>query len=687
MLIEQIRLVNWQSYYGAGASAVTVSLRRKANGLSNVIVYGQNTRGKTALWEALRFALYGRVPKRMSKLETKSFKPVVAADSAKEPLLNVSAFEEGRWTVGVELWFDVLGVKYFLDRKYQKRPNVDVPKSDGDMTMTVTLKNETTGTFESDPTAFLSARLPEELARFFMFDGERLEEYRELLQKRDDVELRASIEAILRLPVLRDGTADFQVLKTENGKQLARFRKDLSGDKALRLAISRLEQDIEDNTTVLDGFRTERDAAKAEVDETKAWLRDNDQSKAAVEQVERYEQLAQRATDDIRKEHVAIKEFLPDVWRTILTPKLDEGVAGIDTDLMRQAAEEKEQVALEMQLAVLARQLAGDPCMECGTARLPPSSQVQAGLQAKQQEILRRVDVIKETKVTPNPGEMQARLRSLQRTRREANLEPLVSSEMAILRAKKEKRDAEAKAQKARDLLSADARREVASKVAQQDEATKKVGLLEAEVERLEKTINGLQSDLNTKLSGLKSDGVKTPAHRRAEIAENLLDALITVWESALETHRESMRAEVERVATDVFLTCSNNAQNYKRLAISNDFTISIINKSDKPDLGSPGQWAVIAYSMLDALTRCAGIEFPMVIDTPGRSIDDEHLQNIFEHFFQSGRQVILLPEGKELAPDVGDKNFGHLCAATYCLNKNDRDHTEVVVRVNNLAR
>ena len=30
------------------------------------------------------------------------------------------------------------------------------------------------------------------------------------------------------------------------------------------------------------------------------------------------------------------------------------------------------------------------------------------------------------------------------------------------------------------------------------------------------------------------------------------------------------------------------------------------------------------------------------------------------------GKQVILLPEGTELKPDVGDASYGHRCAATY---------------------
>jgi hypothetical protein len=122
-------------------------------------------------------------------------------------------------------------------------------------------------------------------------------------------------------------------------------------------------------------------------------------------------------------------------------------------------------------------------------------------------------------------------------------------------------------------------------------------------------------------------------------------------------------------------------------LRISESFQLSIIDKKNKPNAGSPGQWGLIAYSILDALTTCSGIEFPLVIDTPGRSIDDDHLRKTLAYLLESDKQVFVFPEGSELLPDDGDKLFGHRCAATFQLaqNKDDASITDIVKRVDNL--
>ena len=107
----------------------------------------------------------------------------------------------------------------------------------------------------------------------------------------------------------------------------------------------------------------------------------------------------------------------------------------------------------------------------------------------------------------------------------------------------------------------------------------------------------------------------------------------------------------------------------YTGLRISKNFKIDIMMKNGKTDAGSKGQFALVAYSMLDALTRCSSIEFPFVIDTPSRSLDSDNMQRVFDHIFDSNRQVICLPRGDEMDPDEGDKQYAPFIAATYSLH------------------
>ena len=53
--ILNITMNNWQGYYGSGKKSTKINVRGKS-GKRNLIVYGQNTHGKTALWQGIQYA-------------------------------------------------------------------------------------------------------------------------------------------------------------------------------------------------------------------------------------------------------------------------------------------------------------------------------------------------------------------------------------------------------------------------------------------------------------------------------------------------------------------------------------------------------------------------------------------------------------------------------------------------------
>jgi hypothetical protein len=159
------------------------------------------------------------------------------------------------------------------------------------------------------------------------------------------------------------------------------------------------------------------------------------------------------------------------------------------------------------------------------------------------------------------------------------------------------------------------------------------------------------------------------------------------VWESEEVIHRESMRKNVEDHATSVFTQISPlaNTGRYNGLRISSEFRIDIISKRGKRDAGSSGQSAFVAYAVIDALSRASGIEFPFIIDTPSVSIDNEGLDYLFDYllFDTSPRQVIILPEGKELKPTEGDDKYGAVLARSYSIQHDD-ENSVLLERVDN---
>lgn len=69
----------------------------------------------------------------------------------------------------------------------------------------------------------------------------------------------------------------------------------------------------------------------------------------------------------------------------------------------------------------------------------------------------------------------------------------------------------------------------------------------------------------------------------------------------------------------------------------------------DKTKL-SAGEKEIFAISLLWALVKVSGKDFPIIIDTPFGRLDSKHRSNIVKHYFsKAGQQVILLSQDEEI--------------------------------------
>ena len=64
MILQELVMSNWQPYYGSGLKGETKISLNGSNNEQNALIYGQNTHGKSAIWQAVQFAMFGRVNKR-----------------------------------------------------------------------------------------------------------------------------------------------------------------------------------------------------------------------------------------------------------------------------------------------------------------------------------------------------------------------------------------------------------------------------------------------------------------------------------------------------------------------------------------------------------------------------------------------------------------------------------------------
>src|SRR5439155_24119053 len=129
---------------------------------------------------------------------------------------------DGQYGFNVSLTFDYDGQEHELVREC--RPRVKAPTNDDDYTQDVLLRRRSSMLGPQEREKALQQIFPKEVSRFFLFDGELLQEYEELLINESEAGPRISeaIERILGVPILKRGRIHLTRMSDEADKQAAR---------------------------------------------------------------------------------------------------------------------------------------------------------------------------------------------------------------------------------------------------------------------------------------------------------------------------------------------------------------------------------------------------------------------------------------------------------------------------------
>ncbi len=177
-------------------------------------------RGKTTLLNAIRFAFFGKIVgrgRRQGSLHTTG---------------NWERAEAGHFGFEITLEMTYEGHSYRLTRTCRPRSGI-TPTSDEDYSPDYFLERD--GHIMGPQTAADELRriLPEQISRFFLFDGELLQEYEDLLHADSDMgpKISGAIERILGIPVL---TGARDSLKAACDRAQQRQAQAAQGDQKTR---------------------------------------------------------------------------------------------------------------------------------------------------------------------------------------------------------------------------------------------------------------------------------------------------------------------------------------------------------------------------------------------------------------------------------------------------------------------
>lgn len=134
-----------------------------------------------------------------------------------------------------------------LTRQLSLRRGVTKPSGEEDFEKMLSLNKNGSILSPEDREHELNMIMPEQVARFFLFDAELLQEYEELLETNtsEGEQIKNSIEKILGVPVLQNGVIDIEECLSNYERQKSRAAKADGKTTQLGLEMEALSANIE----------------------------------------------------------------------------------------------------------------------------------------------------------------------------------------------------------------------------------------------------------------------------------------------------------------------------------------------------------------------------------------------------------------------------------------------------------
>lgn len=517
--------------------------------------------------------------------------------------------------------------------------------------------------------AELKRILPEQISRFFLFDGELLQEYEDLLSSENDMGRRISeaIERILGVPVLtsartsllrlkeksehREATAAQGDQKTrEFGNQLA----DLHAQRqVLNEDLQRLERELE-----------EARSQKASLEEA---MKKKERLAALLDKRDTLERLMKEIEVRRAAKQVELEQAMSGAWCSLLaepirnaTKSLRESEMALQTELLRADVLSSLHVNSGSECPACLQQISPD-------ARRRIESSIHAASSKDLAEKNRELSTIRRKLAALEQYTGASRTEVLR------VLWDAVEEAAVDFAAKKGERD-----EIARQLESVD--EESLRKTKTDFESTiRLIDAIEKGVVRTRELLEQNKSDAENIQKRLdKLSGANLGAERRRR---ELLSDLHRLFNEGVGAYREQLRKRVEADAMRHFKALTTEPE-YAGLRINDSYGLTIVHQdgSDIP-VRSAGAEHVVALCLMGALQNNAPLRGPIVIDSPFGRLDRGHTRNIVRTLPSMAKQVVLLVYDDELPPSLAREELKSKLRGEWRLDRRSARHTELVPR------
>lgn len=628
MRLTKLTMINFMPYGGEHVLPFPTSERRNV-----MLVFGDNMRGKTSLLNAIRWCFYGRaLGRHMKELD-------LAA------MVNVDAAAKGDHQIAVYITFEADGVEYDLRRTAKPRELIVKPRSTNDFDIEVTLRKGTRVLRGDETDHELNQLFPEQISRFFLFDGELLQEYETLLA--DDSEqgkrIKTAIEQVLGVPALINGRDELRTLLREAQRVQARENKHIEAVRSVAEQQMQVQAEHQAITSDLAALRKREQDTVSEIEEFDEVLSATEAVQQAKAQIDSLK--ARRAALKLREQQLETEKLtiVRDSWKDLLQPRMQARIAHLVSLEHRQRAGIEQLGGLKVQIGQLRKLLASGACGVCGQ-EIESSRRSEIGAQLGQLE----GSLTAGTASALELGTVTEELSRLSRLRAVGALERLRTVESELNRVAIEQTTIESEDEVLQQQIRGHDTAEISRVRALRDQRQQALGRVRADLGKRQEEADTLLSKQN-ELSRIMSKSASARSERSNREVE-LYSSLEKCFSRGVDVLRNQLRQQVGERATEAFLRLTTE-KSFRGLKITDNYGLSIIDRDNRPvSIRSAGAEQIVALSLIDGLNKTAGKSGPIVMDTPLGRLDPKHRAAVLSEVHKLADQVVLLVHEGEIA-------------------------------------
>lgn len=629
MILRKMIVENFRQFRGTQEIEFIASGNEEAN---VTVVFGENGRGKTGLFRAIMFCLFGE--RWLSQ----------DGDVQREELqlVNVSALISSPGQpirTSVELEFMHRGQTYRLRRAIlgMQDENKIIEEEDEKRLFVVTSEGNTESVPIPEIDKVIDRILDRRVKDYFLFDGEKIERLtRASVEQRR--EISDGIRNLLNVDALETAIGAIRrVLKSlekelsnSSNEELSRLLKRL-GDTEQEQSFSKKRQG-----ELADEIRL----ARQEIDKTDNELKKFNEIRHLLEKRRELEKnlqdLEQQKDDALNEMHNLVRKAAA----LIVAPTVINVFSHIEKQKQRG------EIPSEIRRDVIEKILSDQRCI-CG-------SEICVGTDAYSHIIawLKRTSDVSTQDTALNLWRYLAEVRnhfSDDANIVEKQLQQYGNRTSSIANYNRGLEDV-------RNQIGSSERQDATKLDEQRKKLQESIVSLEAEDLVKQARIEQLHQERERLLALLKEEKLKIGKNdelsRRSILARDTLDAL----EGTYQQFTHEIKELIGKSATELFreLLDKEGRDNLRTIIVNDDYSLQVLDRYKKPFLAniSAGQRQIMSISFIAALARTASrgehIEIPLFMDTPFGRLSYEHRQNLINMVPTFASQWILLATDTE---------------------------------------